>query len=51
MSCIEGKGVVNTFPVVHKMLRYLLIYYEIYFELANTNQHDIYVAYQRNSDP
>ena len=31
LSCIERKGVVKTFTVVHKMPRYLLIYHKISF--------------------
>ena len=33
LSCINGKGVVKTFTEVHKMPRYLLIYYRISFAL------------------
>ena len=31
LSCLEGKGVWKTFIVLHKMPRYLLIYYEVSF--------------------
>ena len=31
LSCIEGKGVVKTITVVHKIPRYLFIYYKISF--------------------
>ena len=32
LNCIEGKGVWKTFTVLHKIPRFLLIYYEISFE-------------------
>ena len=35
LTCREGKGVVETFTVVHKMPRYLLIYYKISFVLTH----------------
>ena len=34
MSCIEGKEVVKTFTVEHKIPCYLLFYYKISFPLA-----------------
>ena len=39
LSCIEGKrgGVWKTFTVLHKMQRYLLIYYKISFILCVSN--------------
>ena len=42
LSCIEGKGVVKTFTVVQKMLRYLLIYYKIFLIL---NKEDLRKSY------
>ena len=35
LICIEGKGVVKTITVLHKMPRYLLIYYKISFIIHN----------------
>ena len=42
LRCIGGLGVWKTFPILHKMPHYFLIYYKISFREGRGNLRDLY---------